>query len=247
MPSRDEYLASLHRDNELFAAALAAGGALDQPVDGCPDWTLADLVGHLGRIRHFVANTVIKRDGAGDRPAPPHDIIELVAWAADGAARLGSELAGIADDDPCWNWSVAPDTGAFWVRRMAQEAAVHRYDAEMAATTTAEAIDFALAADGIDEYVDLFIPRAESFTPIRIGEASIHLHATGDAEGEWLIRCGDHAPVVTREHAKGDVALSGAASDLLLTIWGRVDPEEVGIAVFGDPGVWTRFQSAAAI
>jgi predicted lipid carrier protein YhbT len=73
------------------------------------------------------------------------------------------------------------------------------------------------------------------------------LHATGDAEGEWLIRCGDHAPVITREHAKGDVALSGAASDLLLTIWGRVDPEEVGVAVFGDADVWARFQSAASI
>jgi predicted lipid carrier protein YhbT len=73
------------------------------------------------------------------------------------------------------------------------------------------------------------------------------VHATGEAEGEWLIRCGDHAPVVTREHAKGDVALSGEASDLLLTIWGRVDPEEVGVTVFGDPDVWARFQAAASI
>jgi hypothetical protein len=130
---------------------------------------------------------------------------------------------------------------------MAQELAVHRYDAEMAATGTAETLDPAIAKDGIDEYFDLFLERVDSRSPIRIGDVTIHLHSELDADGEWLVRCGDHAPVVTREHGRGDVALQGNCSSLLLTIWGRVDPEEVGIVTFGDPAVWSQFQAAAAL
>jgi hypothetical protein len=67
----------------------------------------------------------------------------------------------------------------------------------------------------------------------------VHLHCT-DTEGEWLIvRAGDDL-VVTREHAKGDVAARGTASDLMLYLWGRVgaDPLEV----FGDAAALTRFR-----
>jgi uncharacterized protein (TIGR03083 family) len=247
MPTRDEFLASLHRDIESFEAAVRAGGDLTQPIDGCPDWDLAALVAHVGGLHRFIT-TGIEMGAPGKFPGPPPNRDAYADWFVDGAAGLEAALAARGDDEPCWTFFPnAPQTIGTWVRRQAQEIAVHRYDAEMAASGTAEAIDPAIAKDGIDEYFDLFLERVEGRNPIRIGDATIHLHATGDAEGEWLIRCGDHAPVVTREHAKGDVALSGEASDLLLTMWGRVDPEEVGVAVFGDADVWTKFQAAAAI
>ena len=44
--------------------------------------------------------------------------------------------------------------------------------------------------------------------------------------------------VVTREHAKGDVAARGTASDLLLLVWGRITPDAVD--VFGDAGAARR-------
>jgi hypothetical protein len=50
---------------------------------------------------------------------------------------------------------------------------------------------------------------------------SAHLHCT-DTDGEWLIRF--PAPserVLTREHAKGDVAFRGSAEALLLFLWNR--------------------------
>ncbi|HCV35658.1 MAG TPA: hypothetical protein DF783_01945, partial [Acidimicrobiaceae bacterium] len=43
----------------------------------------------------------------------------------------------------------------------------------------------------------------------------------GDGDGEWLLIPGDGDLVVTREHAKADVAASGTASDLALFVWGR--------------------------
>jgi uncharacterized protein (TIGR03083 family) len=247
MPTREQFLASLHRDIELFEAAVRAGGDLTQPVDGCPEWTLASVVEHVGGLHRYIT-TGIELGDPGKWPGPPDDKATYADWFADGAAKLEAALAARPDDEPCWTFfDNAPKVIGTWVRRQAQEIAVHRYDAEMAATGTAEAIDPAIAKDGIDEYVDVFIGRVDARSPIRIGDVSLHLHATGEAEGEWLIRCGDHAPVITREHAKGDVALSGEANDLLLTIWGRVDPEEVGVAVFGDAEVWARFQAAASV
>ena len=245
MPSRDEFLDSLHRDAELFEAAVRAGGDLTQPVDGCPDWDLGALVKHVGRLHRYVATGIEFGDPGPFPPSPSEDRATYADWFAEGAAKLEAVLRERSDDTPCWTFFPnAPQTVGTWVRRQAHELAVHRYDAEMAATGIAEAIDPAIAHDGIDEYFDLFLPRVDGRTPIRIGDVTIHLHAE---DGEWFVRCGDHAPVVTREHAKGDVALSGAASDLLLTIWGRVEPEEVGVAVFGDGDVWSAFQAAAAI
>ena len=248
MPSRDEFLDSYHRDAELFAAAVRAGGDLAQPVDGCPDWDLAALVEHLGTLHRYIT-AAIEGGGKPDAfPSAPTDRGELADWFVDGAAKLEAALRARPDDEPCWTFfSNAPQTIGTWVRRQAQEIAVHRYDAEMAATGTAETLDPAIAKDGIDEYFDLFVPRVDARTPIRIGDLTVHLHSELDADGEWLIRCGDHAPVVTREHGKGDVALQGNCSSLLLAIWGRVDPEEVGIVTFGDPAVWAKFQAAAAI
>lgn len=246
MPTRNEYLDTFHRDAELFEAAVRAGGDLTAPIDGCDDWDLAGLVEHVGTLhRNIVAGVAL-----GEFPTPasgPPAGTDAADWFAEGAAAMEAMLRSKPDDEECWTFfSNAPKTIGTWVRRQCQELSVHRYDAEMAATGTAEVIDPALAKDGIDEYFDLFVERVDKRTPIRIGEATLHLHAT-DAEGEWFVRCGDHAPQITREHAKGDVALSGSANDLLLTIWGRVTPDEVDIEVFGDPDVWARFQAAASI
>ena len=49
---------------------------------------------------------------------------------------------------------------------------------------------------------------------------SIHLHTT-DTPGEWLVRLGPDGIHLTREHAKGDVAVRGPASDVLLVLMGR--------------------------
>ena len=62
------------------------------------------------------------------------------------------------------------------------------------------------------------------------------------------------ARALRRGAARGDTRarqgrrhVAGAANALLLALWGRVDPEEVGVAVFGEVADWTRFQTAAAI
>jgi uncharacterized protein (TIGR03083 family) len=248
MPTRDEFLDSFHRDAELVEAAIRAGGDLTQPIDGCPDWELASLVEHLGTLHRFVASG-ITTNGTPERPDVPSDRGVYAEWFAEGAAALEALLRSKPDDEPCWTFFPnAPQQIGTWVRRQAQELAVHRYDAELAATGTAEAIDPVIAVDGIDEYLDLFLERVDARRPIRIGELAVQLRTLGvEPEQAWMIRCGDDAPSVSREHGKGDVAVLGSPGNLLLCMWGRVRPGELDLELYGDPELWDRFHAAASI
>lgn len=57
--------------------------------------------------------------------------------------------------------------------------------------------------------------------------------------GEWTLRPGDGRYAVAREHAKGDIALRGPSSDLLLVLWGRLPA--VSVDLIGDHDDVQRF------
>jgi uncharacterized protein (TIGR03083 family) len=250
MPTRDDYLGTLHRDIELFADAIRAGGDLTQPIDGCPDWDLGALVEHVGILHRFIVAGIDSGDTPSVQAEPPADRRDYADWFTEGAVALEATLAGKPDDELCWTFfSNAPKEIGTWVRRQCQELAVHRYDAELAATGTAEAIDPDIAKDGIDEFFDLFLGRVDKRRPIRIGDLAVQLQSL-DNDGDdraWMVRCSDGPPVVTREHAKGDVALQGPSNALLLALWGRVEPGEMGLELYGSPDDWARFHEASSV
>jgi len=130
---------------------------------------------------------------------------------------------------------------------MAVETALHRVDGELAAGAPTP-IDTALAVDGVDELFEVSIPHRGTGRLHRGGE-TIHLHATdpdlGEGAGEWLIVLGADAVTVEHAHAKGDVAVRGSASDLLLLLWNRVD--SAGLEVFGDRTILERWRSAVTV
>jgi hypothetical protein len=107
---------------------------------------------------------------------------------------------------------------------------VHRADAEQALGRPVGAIEPALAVDGIDELLDVFLPVFGADRSPGDGR-TVHLHAT-DAEGEWLLRFEAGEVAVEVGHAKGDAAVRGPAGDLLLWLWGRHPLED--LEVFGD-------------
>jgi predicted lipid carrier protein YhbT len=128
----------------------------------------------------------------------------------------------------------------FWLRRQAQETAVHRWDAQCAAGTPTP-LDPAVALDGIEELFDVQFPQLLAL-PDRAGTdlgGSIHLHCT-DIEGEWTFRIDDGRLSMTTGHAKGDAALRGPASALLLALWRRVPRDADGLEAFGDAAVLDR-------
>ena len=122
---------------------------------------------------------------------------------------------------------------------MAQEFAVHAWDADNA-LGRATAIDPAVAVDGIDEFLDAFLSHQPAALEGPV--LTVHLHTT-DAEGEWMVVIGDGRHELERTHGKGDVAVRGPASDLLLALWGRGPIDGEGSQIFGDPAVLSDFLS----
>lgn len=229
-----EYVEAIKRESGALAAA--AERAPRAEIASCPGWNMLDLVFHVGGVHHFWNEVVERRlqsHEEASRPGlPKRDA--AVDWFCAGAARLVDTLTAAEPNERVWTWGQQKNV-AFVRRRMAQETAVHRWDAESAAGAP-RSLEVALATDGVGEFFDTFMP-AEERVFERPGE-SIHLHQT-DGEGEWLVRFDPHGVSVEHSHAKGSVAVRGPASDLLLLLWRRVDPRDVEI--FGDERLLMEF------
>jgi uncharacterized protein (TIGR03083 family) len=242
-----QYLEQLTRNSDRLADAATAAGT-DAPVPTCPKWTVTELLDHLVRGDNW-ARTIVERgeQGSTDRVLPEDTDPSITGDALvqafrSGATALVDALAAVDPTTPVWTFGAHDRTAAFWQRRRAQETAVHRYDAESAAGITTP-VDTDLAVDGIDEFLAVFLPRlADNFGPVDDG--TVHLHCT-DAEGEWLVTIRGGGVTVTGEHAKGDVAARGSASDLLLFLWGRVPADQ--LEVFGDDALLDRFRQAIRV
>jgi len=221
--SRDRYLAILEREGR--ALAEAARGRLAPPVPSCPDWTVGELVAHTSGAHRFWAQMAA---GLGDprsavrASAPAPELV--VEWFEDGLTRLLDTLRAADPASPVWTWAPIENPTVSWIiRRMTHETVVHRWDVQNALGAPGS-IEPELGSDGIDELLFVFLP-AERELHRGIG-ATAHIHCT-DTEGEWVVRMTDGDFTVTREHAKGDVALRGPAADLLLALWERVPLSEI--------------------
>jgi uncharacterized protein (TIGR03083 family) len=233
------HLTHLKDDSAALLAAYRADP--NAPVPSCPEWDRTALLSHVARVHaRFCAQLAVGPDeyiGFKDAPLPPEGD-ELPEWYATGAVAL-VEALGLMDLAVLWPTWAGPKPGAWIPRRMAQETAVHRWDADPSTP-----LDGDLAADGIDEHLTEIAPRLPA--PTGLPEATIHLHATDrpEGDGEWLVTLSNEGIRAERGHAKGDVALRATAGDLLLWVWNRVEPtDEERFQVFGDPAVldaWTR-------
>ncbi len=226
-------------EREGAALADAATGNLDRPVPSCPEWDVAKLVRHTGRVHRWAASHVASPDGdisAGPKP-PEGDA--LVDWYRESVGVLLDELDRHDPDEPCRTFA-GEATVAWWLRRQALEVAVHRWDAEHAARAgAASPVEPVLAADGVDEWLRFFVPRflarRDEPIPAPLVGATVHLHGTDEAaagEAEWLLRLTADGAEVEDGHAKGDAAVRASTSDLLLAVWHRIPLG--GLDVVGD-------------
>jgi uncharacterized protein (TIGR03083 family) len=213
--------AAIDREGAALAAVPASG--LEAPVRSCPGWDVAKLIRHTGRVHRWATEHIAGADDPGAGPRPPEGDA-LLPWYAESLALLTAELDRHDPSEPASTFA-GPGDVAFWLRRQAHEIAVHRWDAEDAITPGgATPIDAEPAADGIDEWLGLFVPRflvdKGDGVPADLVGATLHVHCT-DTAGEWLLRLTADGVEVERAHAKGDAALRGPASDLLLAVWHR--------------------------
>lgn len=264
--SPDRHAEALLSQTDKLADLLPAAD-LRRQVPTCPDWNLRDLVEHIGR-GHRVGLDLI-RDGLTEPlfvdpatiPVPADG--ELAGWLRAGARDLVDTVLAAGPGRPVWNYLGVDLHAGFWLRRMAYDTAVHRFDAGLPASETASetapggglgasaqtgqsyALDADLAADAVSEWLMVVnSPGAAAFNPeagaeMRGTGQTLHLHATdssgpGSPAGEWLIRRDPDGVSWRHGHAKADVAVRGPASDLLLALLGRIGLDDPRLEILGD-------------
>jgi len=267
------YIGALRRQGELLTGAAQRAG-LDAAVPSCPGWAVRDLLKHTGYVHRwatgFVAQGLTRPTGAsegeilGQGPADA----ELPGWFREGHAALVQALSTAGPGLNCWAFLDAPSPLAFWARRQAHETAIHRADAEQAASAADQPASAAdqpassggsavpgngvsfepsFAADGVDELLMGFLARG-----IRRGSwaglgGSLAIHADDAAAGgaDWLIAGDPDAPGVSRGTGQADCDVAGPASELYLMLWNRGPADR--LQVTGDPGILAAFGRALQV
>lgn len=243
---KDQHSADyLHLINvELARLGTVEAGHLDAPLPHIDGWTVHAVVGHTGWLCRYV-DLCLQSDpdqppARASVPEPPAGPAVL-DWFQEGRAAV-TKRANSADLNALRPTFTGPQPARWWMRRLANEASMHRWDA-FAASGSPEAIDSWLAGTGIDEVFEVFAPLRLQFPVLDAAGKTIHLHATDLDGGEWTVQIGSDDLTWERAHEKGDVAARGPVSDLLLMLWSRIPPSR--LELFGDSTILDRWQAAA--
>ncbi|MFC3501569.1 maleylpyruvate isomerase family mycothiol-dependent enzyme [Micromonospora krabiensis] len=245
--TKDFWIGALRTEGPAFASAVAEAPP-ETPVLSCPGWTVADMTLHLGSIYHWVCGFA----GSGLTTAPPArpqavetppGVAPLDYWQR-GYDQLMTLFDGLDPEAPAWNWAPQPKRAGFWPRRMAHETAVHRWDAQLA-IAAGEPIEAKLAADGVSEVLDTWLPAGRRRSPGQ-WHGVVQLSAV-DAAQSWYLRLRgegvallDTDTILDHDDHHARVHVSGTASDLLLALWGRVSFDTLDVA--GDPSLLNGLQ-----
>ncbi|WP_026414551.1 maleylpyruvate isomerase family mycothiol-dependent enzyme [Actinomadura oligospora] len=250
-PPRDRLAAALR----LHASALgrkASGGDPDMTVPTCPDWTLRQLVEHIGGALPAMAETIESR---AREPLPqvvpdgmnPH---LWEAWLGGGADRLVAAVE--AADEPVWSPFGDDVPAGFWLRRLLHDTTVHHADA--AITVGAEwELDADLAADGVAEGLALvaspFVARVNPKIAQLRGDGETLLWRPAEADlPAWLVTRTPDGPRVTETARAADaqVVVRGGASDLFLLLSRRITADDPRVRVVGDRALLDHWTSLTA-
>ena len=210
---------------------------LEAPVPSCPEWSVDQLLRHVATVyRHKV---VAMQTGLQPQDWVPDFSTEPALDLLDRAYQeLNAEFDARAPDAPAWTWYAPDQTVGFWIRRMAHETAIHRYDAELAAGLTTPVVND-LAADGVDEALTVILTddgdiRAISEVADLSGVTNLDLPTIEVRNGarSFFVRPTLEGVFVD---ATGEAAttIEGVPSDLLLWLWRRADADT--LKVTGDP------------
>jgi uncharacterized protein (TIGR03083 family) len=238
MPELDLTTVTAKDGRDLLAAA---GTDWSRPIPHCPGWDAADLVGHMGAILAWMARIVTTGEPVPrrDRETPPSGHASLASWYSAHLDRTVDILTTSSADSPAWTFSSRGErrTG-WWRRRLAVELAIHRWDAQYAASigaAPARPIDGGVAAAGIEEFLTEFLPGLLAQPEVDGLTGSVQLNAN-DGPSEWWVDLGARAgAVAVPGHAKADTAVEGTRSDLLLWLTNRGPVPHVEI--LGQPGI----------
>ncbi|MFB9908059.1 maleylpyruvate isomerase family mycothiol-dependent enzyme [Allokutzneria oryzae] len=250
------------REVLAFEAAVRVGARAETApvVPSCPQWTLTDLVLHLGFVHRLVS--WIFEEGLQQAPdlsdirflrrhegswegwprlenAPNHGPVPdgLADWFGEGATALLHAFEECEQDSPVWTWTADRTTG-FWLRMQVTEAAVHRWDAENA-VGTARPMAPELAARAIVHHFEVLAPAWRAQFPSVAGGGERFRFRPTDHDTGWTVEFdGDE---IRLTEGPGDIELGGSLSELMLFLWGRVPADRLDVR--GDRDVLDRYGS----
>ena len=102
-----QYSEAIRRDGAALATAAGHAG-VDGRVPSCPEWTVADLLGHVGRIHRWVTAIVEQRPGATEHhwsESEPPAVEKRIEWFAQGLDPLADALAAADPATEVWSWT----------------------------------------------------------------------------------------------------------------------------------------------
>ncbi|MEV8328708.1 maleylpyruvate isomerase family mycothiol-dependent enzyme [Kitasatospora sp. NPDC056731] len=248
-----EHIDALRREGTLLAEA-AARTDLAAPVPTCPDWSLNDLLRHVGNVHRWAAAypsqglpAPLDEDGRRAAIGPAPSDAALLDWFREGHAALVDTLTRTPADVECWSFLPSPSPLGFWARRQAHETAVHRADADAAAGTEGPRVDTALALDGIDELLSGFV--ASSRSRLRSERTRTVGVRTTDGPGSWQLTITQEPPTVGTGGAAepADLTLTGPAHDLYLLLWNRLPVGSAQVELAGDEALLELWRTSAVI
>jgi uncharacterized protein (TIGR03083 family) len=248
------YCERLAPEVEALAAAADAAGP-DAPVPTCPEWTVRDLVDHIGGVHRWA--TAMVRDVAQERYRrdrldlrTPDDPAAYPAWLRAGVEPMIAAFAAADPGAAMWAWG-ADQHARFWPRRMVHETAVHRVDAELAAGLE-PVVAADVAVDGVDELLEN-LPSAAYFRP-RVdelrGEGETIALTAADAGTSWVITLEPERFRWARVEADVPDATAGlraTASDLYLAAYARLAIDGERVVASGDDALLARWLECSAL
>ncbi|MEU7042676.1 maleylpyruvate isomerase family mycothiol-dependent enzyme [Streptomyces varsoviensis] len=227
---------------------VVAGADAKAMVPSCPEWTLEQLLRHVGAAHRRVEATVRTRATAfvpdeqvsGIGGPEGADLGAIGEWLREGAALLVSTLREVGPDVEVWAF-FGTGSSSFWARRMAHETVVHRADAALAVGAEFT-VDTTVGADTIDEWLhicaqpQLMEARPQLRELLGAGR-TLHFHGTDAGPGaaaEWLVDLTGDAIAVRRAHEKAAVAVRGPVGDVLQLVFRRQPVSAGRVEVLGD-------------
>jgi uncharacterized protein (TIGR03083 family) len=227
----------------VFQAVVAGADSLEARVPTCPEWSLFDLVQHLGEGRHRWAATVAAGAAGGPAevsvPAVPREREALLEWYAASVRLLLEALRAAGPDRECWTWwgaSQSPQTSGAVARHQLQQLAVHTYDAQVAVGAP-EPLPVAVALDGVDEFLTTCCATTGAW-PHEPAVVDYHA-AEGRSWRVWLSDEGARVALLPHDtQEKADVAAWGSAHELVMFFYGRITAGS--LRVEGDGTIFDR-------
>jgi uncharacterized protein (TIGR03083 family) len=232
------WLDELERQCRWIEGAVA-GDVLARPLPACAGWDVGELLRHLGVVERVVTGWLLAGRRPRSMPSRPADG-DVRGWFTAGWRRLQEALDAGDAATPAPSWCSWDATLGFWRRRQAHEHVIHALDVAQAVGQPARPVPDAVALDGIDEALRLWLGTRLGGD---VGGRGDVVRVTAGLRS-WTVGLHEHLVEVHEIEVATDATVSADPTTLYRWLWGRA-AEEV-LEIEGDRSAVVRLRSAMA-